>query len=191
MTDMGQWTQDTVAKRCKVFVDATEKGIEWLDSLSDTELGTSRKVALARNMRRTIRRGQKLGAAAVSNMAVSVFGPSQNGKSFLVSVLARPEGRPLMTAFNDPDGELNYIRDINPEGEGESTGLVTRFTMFRPKTPAGYPIPLRMLSLADVAQILINSFFMDGDKSEPEPEAEAIAAHIKQFKSRLSADRVA
>ncbi|CAM5524853.1 hypothetical protein FALB51S_04113 [Frigidibacter albus] len=177
-------TQETVSKRCRNFVEATAKGIEWIEGLDDATLGPSRKEALARSMRRTIRRGQKLGAAAVSNMAVSVFGPSQNGKSFLVSVLARPDGKPLVTAFNDPAGELSYIRDINPEGEGESTGLVTRFTMTKPKTRPGYPVPLQMLSLADVAQMLINSFFMDGDKSEPEPKAEALVAHIKKYEAR-------
>lgn len=181
---MVELTQDVVAESCKNLVEATAKSIDWIGGLDAATMGPSRKDALTRNMRRTIRRGNKLRTAAQSNMAVSVFGPSQNGKSFLVSVLARPDGKPLMTAFNDPDGELSYIRDINPEGEGESTGLVTRFTMERPKTPVGYPVPLRLLSLADVAQLLINSFFMDGDKSEPEPDPTELVAHIEKFQER-------
>ena len=126
-------------------------------------------------------------SAAASNMAVSVFGPSQNGKSFLVSVLARPEGRPLFTNYAGPEGERSYIRDINPEGEGESTGLVTRFTMQRPKTPEGFPVPLRLLALADLAQMLINSFYMDGDNSEAALSPEEIAAHVGRFESRIGA----
>ena len=53
----------------------------------------------------------------------------------LVSVLARPEDGRLVGAYDG--GALDYIREVNPEGEGESTGLVTRFTMRRPQTQPG------------------------------------------------------
>jgi hypothetical protein len=122
-------------------------------------------------------------------MSVSVFGPSQAGKSFLVSVLARPATGPLTADYAGPGGQLDYIREINPEGEGESTGLVTRFTMERYASPDGYPVKLTLMSEADLLRVLINSFFMDGDRSEQPPAAGALSAHLDRFRDRSGAVR--
>ena len=122
-------------------------------------------------------------------MSVSVFGPSQAGKSFLVSVLARPSEGRLVADFPGPGGQLDYISEINPEGEGESTGLVTRFTMTKEPMPEGFPIQLNLLSEADVARTIINSFYMDGDQSEPAPDAAGLNAHIEAFKSKAGPPR--
>jgi hypothetical protein len=127
-------------------------------------------------MRRRVRRAERLRDAAERKPALSVFGPSQAGKSFLVSILARPPGGPLVADFAGT--ELVYINEINPEGHGESTGLTTRFTMSRPDVPATHPIRLELLSEADLACCLVNSFFMDGDRSETPPDAAAIDAHL-------------
>ena len=58
-------------------------------------------------------------------MCVGVFGPSQAGKSYLVSILASRDGRPLQARFADKT--YDFLREINPPGNRESTGLVTRF----------------------------------------------------------------
>lgn len=190
--------QTQLITRCETFVAASNDAIAWINNSENAETVGAKKDTLERGLRRSIRRAAKLRTAAASNMAVSVFGPSQNGKSFLVSVLAQPENKPLMAAFNDPNGSLSYIREINPAGEGESTGLVTRFTMTRDATPDGFPIKLDMLSIGDMVQLLANAFFMDGDQSEDPPSADAIETHLSQFAKRtqpgsangLSADDV-
>lgn len=41
MTDMVDVTQETVSKRCRNFVEATAKGIEWIEGLDDATLGPS------------------------------------------------------------------------------------------------------------------------------------------------------
>ena len=74
-------------------------------------------------------RSKKIQKSADRNAAISVYGPSQAGKSFLASVLVRPTDRPLEINFSGPTGNKEYISKINPSGDRECTGLVTRFTI--------------------------------------------------------------
>ena len=171
--------------RCLALAEIGRAALGWIEVPTNGERVGAEKKSMQRILRRAIRRVTRLGKSAGTRMSISVFGPSQAGKSFLVSVLARPAGGRLVADFGGT--ELDYISELNPEGEGESTGLVTRFTTAREPLPAGFPIHLRFLTEADLARLLINSFFMDGDKSEPAPEAAQIAAHLDRFASLANA----
>ena len=92
-------------------------------------------------------------------MCVGVYGASQAGKSYLVSVLARRGNDRLMTRLGTQ--EIDFIQDINPEGGKESTGLVTRFTTDHFETPPGFPIAVKLLSEFDLAKLFVNSFAND------------------------------
>jgi hypothetical protein len=96
------------------------------------------------------------------------------------------KGETLTALFDDAARpEVDFIRDINPYGEKEATGLVTRFSIDRPKTPPGFPVALRLLTQTDVLKILCNSFFFDGDlETEPTPSGEDIDRHLAQFAAR-------
>src|SRR5690606_38976750 len=100
----------------------------------------------------------------------------------------RPEGGRLVADFPGAGGQMDYISEINPIGEGESTGLVTRFTMSKEPCPEGFPIKLVLLSEADVARALINSFYMDGDQSEAAPEPDDIAQHLEKFRAKAGVE---
>ncbi len=183
-------TQDQLFERCQQVEEAARTAIDWVSDPQNAEtVGLTRK-SLLQALRKGKRRAYRLGKAARTKTSVSVFGPSQAGKSFLVSVLARPaEGR-LVADFPGEGGKLDYIREINPEGEGESTGLVTRFTMTSTPCPAGFPVRLVLLSEADVARTIVNSFYMDGDQSEPAPEPAEITAQLDRFRARMSPSEV-
>jgi len=176
--------QEKLANRCQEIADLGRAAIEWVKAPENSEqVGNSAK-SNVKVLRRVTRRADKLARAARTRMSVSVFGPSQAGKSFLVSVLGRPADDELVAAYDDPAGQLNYLRDVNPEGQGESTGLVTRFTMVRDKTPPGFPIKLSLLSEADIIRAVLNSFFNDGDGSETPPEPADLNAHLERFEIR-------
>jgi hypothetical protein len=175
--------QDRLAKRCEEAAELARSALDWIGDPENADLVGQQHRSLRQEMRRNLRRAGKLARSARTRMSVSVFGPSQAGKSFLVSVLARPEGGRLTADFG-AGGTLDYIREINPEGEGESTGLVTRFTMDRSPAPDGFPIRLTLLSEADIARTILNSFFMDGDQSEPPPEPADIAAQLDRFRGK-------
>jgi hypothetical protein len=179
--------QNELATRCTEVATLSRDALDWVQDPENADTVGPEHKSLVHLLRRASRRAEKLGRAARTKMSVSVFGPSQAGKSFLVSVLARPgEGR-LVADFPGPGGQLDYISEINPEGEGESTGLVTRFTMTKEPMPEGFPIQLNLLSEADVARTIINSFYMDGDQSEPAPDAAGLNAHIEAFKPKAGA----
>lgn len=178
--------QDRLAERCEEAAELARSALDWIGDPENADLVGHQQRSLRQDMRRNLRRAGKLARSARTRMSVSVFGPSQAGKSFLVSVLARPEGGRLTADFG-PGGTLDYIREINPEGEGESTGLVTRFTMDRSAAPDGFPLRLTLLSEADLARTILNSFFMDGDQSEPTPEPSDIAAQIERFRGKAGA----
>ena len=177
-----------LSARAEQVGQAAEGAMQWVLDRTNAEIVGPEARSLAKMLRRNARRARRLARAAETKMAVSVFGPSQAGKSFLVSVLARPQDGKLVADYGGPEGQLDYISQVNPEGEGESTGVVTRFTMSRPACPAGFPITLRLLSEADVIRILVNSFFMDGDENaEAPPRAEDITALFAKLSARQGA----
>ena len=174
--------ENKLANQCSMLLKSTSDAQEWVaDTANSDRVGHSRH-AITKNLNRLNRRVKKLERAIDRNTSVAVFGPSQAGKSFLVSVLARPKDGILEADFEDEC--LNYISKINPEGEGESTGLVTRFTMNKTNCPEGYPVKLLILSEADIVRILCNSFYMDGDQSEQSIEAEELNEHITRFREK-------
>lgn len=180
--------EEHLAGRCESVAGLAREALAWVSDEGNTRASELGGRSLGPVLRRAARRAERLGRAARTKMSVSVFGPSQAGKSFLVSVLARPAGGRLVAAFPGPGGTLDYISEINPEGEGESTGLVTRFTMTRTPAPEGFPIRLVLMSEADIARTLINSFYRDGDGSEECPEPEAIAAHLESYRARMGGE---
>lgn len=181
--------QAKLAADCGTIAELTGRALAWVENPENADLVGAETRSIVQGLRKGARRARRLGRSAQTRMSVSVFGPSQAGKSFLVSVLARPEAGPLVADFDGPGGQLDYIREINPEGEGESTGLVTRFTMAKEPTPPGFPIKLTLLSEADIIRTLVNSFFMDGDRSEPVLEPVDLSAHLDAFKARSGPDR--
>ncbi len=182
--------QNMLADRCVEVAGLTRQAIDWVNHEENTETVGPKHKSLTKLLRKSARRAERLGKSARTNMSVSVFGPSQAGKSFLVSVLARPEDGRLTADFNGPGGKLDYISQINPAGDGESTGLVTRFTMTKAPTPDGFPIQLNLLSEADIARTIINSFFEDGDQSEAPPEPEDLKAHFATHSGKAGASDV-
>ncbi len=170
--------KNALATRCLEVSRLTRDALAWVNHAENAETVGPKHKSLTKLLRKSARRAERLGKSAGTNMSVSVFGPSQAGKSFLVSVLARPADGRLTADFNGPGGQLDYISQVNPAGDGKSTGLVTRFTMTKTATPDGYPIQLNLLSEADIARTIINSFFEDGDQSETPPEPEDLQAHF-------------
>ena len=184
---MATQDQQKLAADCTAVADATAQALAWVETPGNAAMIGAEARSLTQMMRKGLRRARRLAQAAEKPMSVSVFGPSQAGKSFLVSVLARPEGGRLVGDF--PTRRLDYISEVNPEGEGESTGLVTRFTMRREPTPDGFPVKLTLLSEADIIRTIVNSFFNDGDESEVPPEPAELSAHLDAFKARAGAAR--
>ncbi|MFN9337737.1 MAG: virulence factor SrfC family protein, partial [Alphaproteobacteria bacterium] len=81
---------EALAQSCDAVADAAQGAIEWIAGAGD--IVREEGPALARDFRREGLRARKLANAARRPMCVSVFGPSQQGKSYLIASLARKEG---------------------------------------------------------------------------------------------------
>ncbi|MGN0902867.1 MAG: virulence factor SrfC family protein [Succinivibrio sp.] len=92
---------------------------------------------------------------------IGVFGPSQVGKSHLVSTLSCPEKGKTISATMDGH-KISFIKHFNPTGQGdESTGLVTRFTHNSEKQVKGYPVSIKLFTETEIVKILINACYED------------------------------
>ena len=119
---------------------------------ADSLVETTRRARLA---------ARRTGGALHRRNCVGVFGPSQAGKSYLVSALARRKDEPLKIDFS---GEVkDFLSEINPAGDRESTGLVSRFTRHGSEPDHEYPVELRLLTETDLVKIIANSFLCDFD----------------------------
>ena len=162
---------EKVAERCRATSQVAQKAIDWFNDNPDKvrqELPT-----LTREFRKLALQARKYEAAAHRPMCVGVFGPSQAGKSYLISALARRGTNPLMAVFDSHPEGIDFVKEINPEGGQEATGLVTRFSIRPVQAPAGAPVALRLLSQTDIVKIIANTYMSDCDLSEEEPLTQA------------------
>ncbi|MEZ5728037.1 MAG: virulence factor SrfC family protein [Burkholderiaceae bacterium] len=133
---------------------------------------------------------RKLASASGRRNSAGVFGPSQAGKSYLVSVLGRSKDRPLMVDFAGTS--KNFIAEINPEGGKEATGLVTRFTVVEGTRDSTHPVELRMLSETDLVKVLGNSFLSDfdhGNRKLDLPEEDVVRSVVAKLEAIASAQQ--
>jgi len=181
---MTNGTTPDLATIAGVTAVRTKDGFAWVTTPTNASR-VGDPTALGYRLRKASLRAARLARAATRKMCVAVFGPSQAGKSYMVSVLASPPGGRLST---DLDGNVyDFLRDLNPPGGRESTGLVTRMTTDPSTAPAGFPVSLRLLSQTELVKILANSFYLDFDlehfdEATP-PDAEAIRGRVEQLRA--------
>lgn len=153
-------TNQQLAATCEALRNASAEFLDWI---ADNE-GRIRqeKVGLLRDFRAMRMELGRLQRATDRPMCVGVFGPSQSGKSYLISALARKGQAPLMAVLGNE--QMDFVAEINPPGNRESTGVVTRFTIHRSANEdLQRPVEMRLLSEIDIVKILCNAFFEDVD----------------------------
>jgi hypothetical protein len=173
-----------LASAARAVATTASDAIAWIDE-NAAKLKEDR-ARLAREFRRGAARARKLAQAAERPMCVSVFGPSQAGKSYLISALARRGTDPVRAVFGTETRD--FLEEINPAGGKESTGLVTRFTIRpQPQLP-GLPVAVRLLSVTDVVKIFGNSFMEDFNRDSIAPlPVEKRAELMKRLAGRAAA----
>lgn len=148
------------------IVSWASRAVSWVDQNAPEDTSNLGQ------LRRLRRRSRRLHDAAGKPTSVAVFGASQAGKSYLVSSLARPRDGRMLLRYGQR--EFDFLKEINPQGGTESTGVVTRFTTAPPvpmhvdgsQTPDRQAtVPVRLLSAADIVRVLMNSFMLDFPES--------------------------
>ncbi len=173
-----------LAEQCGALIARTRDAGAWLRD--NAELAGRDLDAQLAELRRAERLFRRCETAAKRKMCAGVFGPSQSGKSYLISALARNEQGELWAVLGDATHD--FIREINPPGGRESTGLVTRFTMTRPEgVPQGFPVHVRLLSEADLVKIFANTFYADAEHKK-KPERDALLAALDGLEKARKAE---
>jgi hypothetical protein len=173
---------EQIEEICRQTEQAARDAAAWVDD--NPEAVRNEADGLKHEVRRWRITARRLGDAAKRPMCVGVFGASQAGKSYLISALARSGTKPLTTTIGGH--QLDYLAKINPEGDKEATGLVTRFTIGALPATERAPVSLRLLTEADLLKILGNSFLSDADHSMiEEPSAEAITERLEAARTRV------
>ena len=169
--------EDNLSQACHATADAALDALTWFaDAENEAQVGTVRP-QLQRDFRRFANQARTLATAADRPMCVGLFGESQAGKSYLASGLSRSEDKPLHVRFAGHD-DVDFIEKINPGGNRESTGVVTRFSIHDVPTPDGFPIALRLLNESDIIKIFGNAYFLDTGPKELVPLAEDHLAQV-------------
>ena len=145
-----------IANDCGKILQSFKDGEKWISS----NLPPEEKQFPVQEMKRLIRKMARLKNTAQKRPAIAVFGPSQVGKSYLISNLVRPP-KEIDLFIKDPiSGEsLSFIKDMNPYGGKESTGTVTRFTTSKNTSEKGYKV--KMLCPRDLVCIITNGYYLD------------------------------
>ena len=160
---MSDPSQQKLLEAAQSLGSASSGGRVWTTRLAEVATSVAtQKQALVESTRRAENLSRKLAASSSRRNSAGVFGPSQAGKSYLVSVLGRSKDKPLTADF--AGAMKNFILEINPEGGKESTGLVTRFTIVRGTRDAQHPVELRLLTETDLVKVIGNSFLSDFDE---------------------------
>ena len=172
--------QQKLISYCTALDEAIQTAQQWVNN--NAELVKNDSETLQKELRRAGRAFRKCGTALARKMCAGVFGPSQAGKSYLLSALARDSEGQLHACFDE--SRLDFISEINPEGGKESTGLVTRFTMTPlPRHPQGYPVALQLLSETDLVKIIANTYYADCEHKEI-PDDVAIQTALAALENR-------
>ncbi len=132
------------------------------------------------------RKLRKMANTQKENPAIAAFGESQKGKSYLIGNLLQKDQAPFMVSVRETGKDINFVQSINPIGDKkEATGVVTRFTSFKNQDgryDAQHPVVVKLFSVANIATILCDSYFLDllDKRMYSDDEIEAFAADIYQ-----------
>ena len=150
-----------LAQDCESLAVAASEGVGWLKNAAEQSPTVAQQApSLISELQKVRNQSRKLARAARRRMCVGVFGPSQAGKSYLVSILASHDGRPLQTRFG------LGLSDVTPE----------------------FPVRVRLLTQTDIVKILGNSFLLDFDHQKAafeRPDGSAIRKRLAELRSQV------
>lgn len=161
---------------------AAREALQWVeDNRRDEKDLADISSSLTTKLCRLINSSSACAEVMKSQKTIGVYGPSQAGKSYLVSSMAAGEGGVLETVW---DGEeINFLRHINPQGQdNEATGFITRFTHQALPAVPGFPVSVRVFREVEIAMILVNSYYNDVSKDEVTDDMSdlALMRHLRE-----------
>ena len=135
--------------------------IKWSEDNIDLNIDRQDLLLLKQN-RMNINRIKK---SISSKPVFALFGASQVGKSYLIKNLLSIDGKPLEIKIGNE--YYDFLEKINPAGSGaESTGVVTRFSIFCESESNINLIKAKLISISDLIIILTDCYINDTDLND-------------------------
>jgi len=160
------------------------EAISWVER---NNLSSNEKKSALKKLKKTRRDCRIIYKSIQERPAAATYGESQVGKSYLIEHLLSVEGGRF--TINDPGTgrEYEYLVEINPlGGGGESTGIVSRYTIEEVSSDNRYPIKIKLLSPKDIILFFMDSYFQDIANHDYVPDIEQINNKIKQVIQQYS-----
>jgi hypothetical protein len=179
---------EKIREGCQQAYSAGMEALNWIRSPENEQTVKPQREVLSREFRRHIVECRKLHDAIDRPMAIGVFGVSQAGKSYFIGRLISAADGVSHIRFDGVPGSFDFLSKMNPTGGAESTAVATRFTTKDEKTPPGFPVIVRLLSVSDLVQIVGDIYYTGFDiKDESELTAEDIEAAFESASEMPSA----
>ena len=165
-------------------IEQINQGTDWILKNAKVDKKKSYK-ALVKERRKL----KKIRSTCDSKATVVLYGQSQCGKSHLSSSLLSANGKPMQVIDRMNDVKYEFLTHLNPQGSGEATGLITRFTTLQQKDiTKEYPVHLKLMSIKDIALMLCDGYYRDIQQREPF-SVEGIKRLLEELKQRKTAAR--
>jgi hypothetical protein len=165
-------------------LSATSEGLA--DWVADSErLIPGERVALQDEFTRVSSRAHTIASLVRQPATLGVIGAPRSGKTHLISSLAMRSGAPLLVKFEGIAQRLNLMRQIVPVGSRTYLGTTIRFTSKTRLLHRGFPLQLRLLSLAEVVQCLGRAYLT---AAEPQAQVKLTARDVQALHRSAEAD---
>ena len=158
MNDIIETQNSELIKNVSNQISSINNFIQWCDN----HLQESRREETFKKLVNVRRHLKRLRFSLESNPAIAAFGESQKGKSYVISSLLARKGQQFMVLDPKTGDSYNFVEQLNPiTRDTEATGVATRFTRSYDVPNESYPIMVKVLSIADMLQILCDTAYND------------------------------
>lgn len=158
MNDIVELKNNELIQNVTIQIASINKFINWVDK----NLKQSRREETFKKLVNIRRYLKRLRFSLESNPAIAAFGESQKGKSYVISSLLARKGQQFMVIDPKDQKQYNFVEQFNPiTRDTEATGVATRFTKSYDVLDVNFPVLVRILSIADMLQILCDTAYND------------------------------
>lgn len=160
------------------------QGTEWV--LKNAKVDKMKTYKALVKERRALK---KIRSTCCNKPTVVTYGQSQCGKSHLSSSLLSYDGKPMQVVDRMNGVKYEFLTHLNPQGSGEATGLITRFTTQKqPNVTNGFPVHIRLMSIKDIALMLCDGYYRDIERRDPF-STDSIKQLLEELRLRKTAQK--